>query len=231
VPPAAQPKPKPKPQPLPPEQRSAGQLVAEALQLYGERFTRALPLGLSVAALNQFRDVDPRWLLPLAAAGSIALAASYLGATVLAADVELTRRTALTALAAGVVAFLPLALLLGTFNILGVAWVAFVGLAVPAALIERTGFRGALRRGIRLARADYVHALGSLAALALVYFLTSIMLGVLLRSQGEQTERIALFLSDLVLSPLVFLGAALLYFDQAARAEASSVRERTPSLR
>jgi hypothetical protein len=145
--------------------------------------------------------------------------------------VELTRRTALTALAAGVVAFLPLALLLGTFNILGVAWVAFVGLAVPAALIERTGFRGALRRGIRLARADYVHALGSLAALALVYFLTSIMLGVLLRSQGEQTERIALFLSDLVLSPLVFLGAALLYFDQAARAEASSVRERTPSLR
>jgi hypothetical protein len=78
---------------------------------------------------------------------------------------------------------------------------------------------------------DYLHALGSLAALALVYFLTSIMLGILLRDQGDQTERIALFLSDLVLAPIVFLGAALLYFDQAARAEASSVRERTPSLR
>lgn len=227
MPPAAQ----PKPQPLPPETRSAGQLVAEALRLYGERFTRALPLGLSVAALNQFRDVDPRWLLPLALVGSIALAASYVGATLLAADVTVTRRTLLTGIAVGIVAFLPLALLLGTFNVLGVAWVAFVGLAVPAALIEGAGFRRALGRGIRLARVDYIHALGSLAALAIVYFLTSIMLGVLLRSQGDQTERIALFLSDLVLSPLVFLGAALLYFDQVARAEASSVRERMPSLR
>ena len=62
--------------------------------------------------------------------------------------------------------------------------------------------------------------------------LTSIMLGVLLRSLGDQTERIALFLSDLVLSPLVFLGAALLYYDQDARLSRadSSVRERRPSL-
>jgi hypothetical protein len=205
--------------------------VAEAIRLYGAQFWRALPIGLSVAVLNQFRDLDARWYLPIAVVGSVALAASYLGATALAADVPLTRRLVLTGLAAGIVVFLPVAFLLGTFLLLAVAWVAFVGLAVPAALIERTGFRASLRRGIRLARADYVHALGSLAALSLVYFLTSIMLGVLLRGQGDQTERIALFLSDLVLSPLVFLGAALLYFDQAAREEASSVRERTPSLR
>lgn len=192
--------------------------MAEAIRLYGSRFWRALPLGLSVAVLNQFRDVDPRWLAPIALAGSVALAASYVGATVLAAEVPLTRRTLATGLAAGVVAFLPLALLLGTFNLLGVAWVAFVGLSVPVALIERPGLRAALRRGIRLARVDYIHALGSLAALAIVYFLTSVMLGILLRSQGDQTERLALFLSDLVLAPLVFLGAALLYFDQEARA-------------
>jgi hypothetical protein len=205
--------------------------VAESIRLYGARFWRALPLGLSVAVLNQFRDLDPRWLLPIALGGSIALAASYAGATALAADVRLTRRSVATGLAAGVVAFLPLALLLGTFNLLGVAWVAFVGLSVPVALIERPGLGAALRRGIRLARIDYIHAFGSLAALAILYFLTSVMLGILLRSQGEQTERVALFLSDLVLAPLVFLGAALLYFDQVARAEASAVRERTPSLR
>jgi hypothetical protein len=214
--------PTPTPPPLPPESRTAGQVVAEAIRLYGRRFWRALPLGLSLATLNQLRDVDPVWVLPVALAGGVAMSASFVGATVLAAEPVLTRRSVVTALAAGVVAFLPLALLLGTFNILGVAWVAFVGLAVPVALIERARFGSALRRGIRLARVDFIHALGSLAALALVYFLTSIVLGVLLRSQGDQTERIALFLSDLVLSPLVFLGAALLYFDQAARAEARS---------
>ena len=210
------------PQPLPPESRTAGQLVAEAIRLYGRRFWRALPLGLSLATLNQLRDVDPVWIIPAALGGGIAMAASSVGATVLAAGPVLTRRSVANALAVGFVAFLPLALLLGTFNILGVAWVAFVGLAVPVALIEGAGFGSALRRGIRLALVDFVHALGSLAALALVYFLTSVVLGVLLRSQGDQTERIALFLSDLVLSPLVFLGAALLYFDQAARAAARS---------
>ena len=210
----------PLPPPLPPESRTAGQVVAEAIRLYGARFWRALPLGLSVAVLNQFRDIDPRWLAPIAVGGSIALAGSYVGATALAAEVRLTRRSVATALAVGVVVFLPVALFLGTFLLLGIAWVAFIGLSVPVALIEGAGVRQALRRGIRLARVDYVHALGSLAALAIVYFLTSIMLGVLLRSQGDQTERIALFLSDLVLAPLVFLGAALLYYDQAARARA-----------
>jgi hypothetical protein len=207
----------PLPPPLPPESRTVGQLVAETIRLYGRRFWLSVPLGLSVAVLNQLRDLDPRLLLPVALGGAAALAASYVGATTLAADIRPTRRSVVIALAAGFVAFLPLALLLGTFNLLGVAWVAFIGLSVPVALIERAGLRAALRRGMRLARADYIHALGSLAALAIVYFLTSVMLGVLLRSQGDQTERIALFLADLVLSPMLFLGAALLYFDQAAR--------------
>lgn len=210
----------PLPPPLPPESRTVGQLVAETIRLYGRRFWASLPLGLSVAVLNQLRDLDPRWLLPVALGGAAALAASYIGATAIAADVRLTRRSVATALAAGLVAFSPLALLLGTFNLLGVAWVAFIGLSVPVALIEGGGLRAALGRGMRLARVDYVHALGSLAALAIVYFLTSVMLGVLLRSQGDQTERIALFLADLVLAPILFLGAALLYYDQAARLEA-----------
>jgi hypothetical protein len=210
----------PLPPPLPPESRTVGQLVAEAIRLYGRRFWLSLPLGLSVAVLNQLRDLDARWLLLVALGGAVALAASFVGATALAAEVRPTRRSVAIALAAGLVAFLPLALLLGTFNLLGVAWVAFVGLSVPVALIERAGLRESLRRGMRLARVDYVHALGSLAALAIVYFLTSVMLGVLLRSQGDQTERIALFLADLVLAPILFLGAALLYYDQAARLEA-----------
>ena len=42
-------------------------------------------------------------------------------------------------------------------------------------------------------------------------------LGVLLHTQGDSSARVALGLADLVLSPLLFVGAALLYADQAAR--------------
>ena len=67
-----------------------------------------------------------------------------------------------------------------------------------------------------------MHAFGALAALTLVYVLTRVMLILLLRDTGDQTIRGAVFLADLVLSPLMFVGAALLYVDQAARLEARS---------
>src|SRR5919108_655529 len=57
--------------------------------------------------------------------------------------------------------------------------------------------------------------------LAIVFFLGRFGLGFLLRSQGDNTIRTAVFLADVVLSPVLFLGAALLYFDQAARVESS----------
>jgi len=43
------------------------------------------------------------------------------------------------------------------------------------------------------------------------------MLLVLLHTSGGQTQVVAAVLADLVLSPLVFVGGALLYADQAAR--------------
>jgi hypothetical protein len=98
-------------------------------------------------------------------------------------------------------------------------WLAFVGLVVPAVMIESVGWRAAFPRAVRLARADYVHALGSLATLAILFFLTRLTLALLLRDAGDQAERIAIFLADLVLSPVMFLGSALLYFDQVARLE------------
>ena len=51
----------------------------------------------------------------------------------------------------------------------------------------------------------------------ILYFLTRTGLVLLLRGQGDQTERIALFLGDLAISPLLFVGASLLYIDQRAR--------------
>ena len=40
------------PPPLPPETRTVGQVVAEAIRLYGRRYRIALPLGLPLAAAD-----------------------------------------------------------------------------------------------------------------------------------------------------------------------------------
>jgi hypothetical protein len=209
----------PLPPPLPPETRTVGQLVAEAIRLYGRRFWLALPLGLSVAVLEQVLiEFEPELrLVLLATVGGALLSASYAAASALAADRRLTMRSALVATAAGTVAFVPFPLLVLGFVLPGVAWLAFVGLVVPVAVIERRGFRAAFRRAFELSRADYVHALGSLATLVILYVLTRLVLVLLLRGSGDQTERVAIFLADLVVSPVLFLGAALLYFDQEAR--------------
>src|SRR5439155_1217595 len=104
-------------------------------------------------------------------------------------------------------------------------YLAFFGWVVPAALVERTGFGGSFRQSARLARADLVHAAGGLATLVIVFYVVRLMLALLLRSGGEATERAAALLADLVLSPMLFVGSAILYLDQAAR-----LRERRSKL-
>ena len=207
------------PPPLPPETRTVGQLVAETLHLYGRRFWSVLPLGLGLAllGLGPFGLSAFAWLGVLAVAGSLLCAATATAAAVLVAEARPPARALLVAVAAGVVAFVPVWFLVRLFVLPAVAWLALVGLAVPVAVIERTSLTTSLRRAVQLARADFVHAIGSLAALVVLYFLTRVMLILLLRGTGDQTERIAVFLADIVLGPVLFLGAALLYYDQAAR--------------
>jgi hypothetical protein len=202
-----------------PATRTVGQLVADTIRLYGDRFWRALPLGLSVAVVDQaFRGLPrAQWVLVMITAGAVLLTASYVAACLLALRKEADGRTWLRALLAGWLAFFPVPALLLVFVFPAVAWLALVGLVVPVVLAEELEGRAAFRRAIELARADYVHAFGSLATLVIVYFLTRTMLVFLLRGTGDQTERVAVFLGDLVLAPLLFLGGALLYFDQVAR--------------
>jgi hypothetical protein len=113
--------------------------------------------------------------------------------------------------------------------LVALAWLALVGLAVPAALVERRGYADALRRGVELARADYVHALGSLATLAITIFLTGLVIFFSLREGSGQALRIAAVLAFVVLAPLFVLGAAVLYVDQAARVESGGPRARRNS--
>jgi len=204
--------------PLPPERRTVGQLVAEAIRFYGSHFLSALPLGLIVAAVNQLaleQGREETAVVLVLAAPVFTLAFAY--ASQLATGSSAPARSWFVALGVGTLVFVPAALLFPWFALAAVLWLALVGLCVPAAIAERSSFTGSLRRGLELGRAGYVHAAGSLATLVIVFVLTRLALALLLESQAENTVRTAIFLADAVLAPLLFLGGALLYVDQDAR--------------
>ena len=206
------------PPPLPPETRTVGQLVAEAIRLYGDALWRAFPLGLPLGVadvLAHERTVGERILILLAAAPFFT--AAYAWASALAGRVRPPGATWVRAIALGTLIFVPAAVFFPWFLLLSVAWLALTGLVVPVVMVENLRPRLALRRAVQLCRADYVHAVGSLATLVIVFVLTRLSLGFLLREQADNTVRSAAFLADVVVSPLLFLGAALLYYDQAAR--------------
>ena len=198
-----------------------GQLVAETVRFYGSRFWPSLALGIppailvvAVAPLDRIER-----LLLVVTVGALLVTASYVAAYALVAG----RRPGSLPLAytTGVLVFAPVPVLATAFIIPALAWLALFGFAVPAVLLEERGFRAAFRRGIELARADYVHALGSLATLVIVVFLCQGVLFFVLRGAGEAAIAVAGFLASLVISPLLFLGAALLYDDQVARVRSS----------
>jgi hypothetical protein len=202
------------PPPLPPETRTVGQVIAETIRAYGDHFWLALPLGLPLALADQARikesavvQAEVLWVCTPLFALAFVCACSLLHG----------RRPTWTAFGLAVLIWLPFPALNRVYILPALAWLAFIGMAVPAAMVEDLDFRDALRRGRQLGTADYVHALGSLAALVIVIGVADQTLSQLLQSQSHTGQRVAVFGADLVLSPLLFLGGALLYLDQAAR--------------
>jgi hypothetical protein len=190
--------------------------VAESIRTYGDHFWRILPLGLVVVAVDAaslHRSVGVQTLILWA------FAPLFAAAYVRAACIVREEPWSWAAFWAGVLVFVPFPVLLRLYLLPGIVWFALFGLAVPAAVVERRGVRDAIRRGWQLARADLVHAIFGLLTLALVYFLSRYMLLILIHGFGGQGQTVAAILADLILSPLVFVGAVLLYGDQAARVE------------
>jgi hypothetical protein len=215
---AARPKETTLPAALPPERRTVGQLVAESMRLYGARFPRALPLGLVVAVVNQVSlgvDREATTAILVLAAPLFTLAYAY--AAQLATGARVLARSWVVALGVGTLVFVPAALLFPWFALASVLWLALAGLCVPVAIVEGASLTGSFTRGLRLGCVDYVHAAGSLATLVILFVLARLGLALLLESQADNTVRVAIFLADAVLGPLLFLGGALLYVDQEAR--------------
>jgi hypothetical protein len=212
---------------LPPEERPVGQVVGEAMRIYGRRFWAALAIGFPVVLVSLIGRSLPQGLEQLLVVPAVAalLPLSYVLACAVALERPLRRKQTLGAYAVGVLVFLPFPFL-AIFLLPALLWLAFVALAVPAAFVEGIGIPAAFARGVRLARADFVHVLGGLAALAIVVILTQAGLSFVLREFADNTRLVATILASIVVSPLVFLGAALLYVDQEARLRSREERRK-----
>jgi hypothetical protein len=202
--------------------------VAEAIRFYSQRFWRSLALGVAVAAVDlaAIPLAHVKLIVFEATIAAVLLSAAFVAASVFVSGARPDPADLARAWVAGVLAYIPFPVLTIVFILPGLAWLALVGLVVPVIVIERLPIRAAFRRAVVLARADYVHALGSLSTLVILYALTRFVLFFLLRGGSGIAERSAGVVADIVLSPLLFLGAALLYFDQAARAVRSGSQRR-----
>jgi hypothetical protein len=210
-----------RPAALPPAERTVGQLVAESIQFYGGHFWACLVMGVPAAVIAVvFTQVPYRVGLVLAPTLSGALiSATLVYACTLVLGVSPPRRTLVSAWLVGWLVFAPAPFLALAFIIPGLLWLAAFGLVVPVLVKEDLPPRAALGRAWRLARADFVHAIGSLFTVAVVVLLSQSVLVFVLRGFGDAAGSVALFLASVVLSPLLFIGTALLYVDQAARVE------------
>jgi hypothetical protein len=211
----------PRPAALPPEERTVGQVVAESVRFYGENFLRCLVIGvppalLAVVTANASKTLG--LILAPTVYGAL-LSVSLIVACVMLLDRRPPTRRLVAAGVAGWIVFVPVPFLALAFVLPALMWLAAFGLVVPVLVAEDLSLRGGLRRAWQLARADYVHVLGSLATLAIVVFLTQAMLVFLLRGAGGAAIDVAVVLANIVVSPLLFIGTALLYVDQSARVQ------------
>jgi len=211
----------PRPAALPPEDRTVGQLVAESVRIYGDNFARCLVVGVPPALLAFVTTHVSRqasFVLSPTLYGAL-LSASLVYACMIVLERRPSRRRLALAWFAGCLVFAPVPFLVLGLILPALAWLAAVGLVVPVLIVEDVAPMDAAGRAWRLGRADFVHALGSLATLAIVVFLTQAVLAFLLRGAGGAAIDVAFVLANIVISPLLFVGTALLYVDQSARVE------------
>ena len=216
------------PPPLPPESRTIGQLVAETIRFYAGRFWPSLALGLlpgiTFYAGSFFGGVTAA--LIVSGVATVAYTLSFVGGSVLVGGVQPTTRRLLQAVGIGLVVYLPVFLFAGLFALIGlipaILWLGLVGMIVPALVIEDLTPRAAVSRGLSLNAVDGMHAFGSVATLLILTLLVSVVMSLLIRTGSGQTVRLAVTLARIVVTPVLFIGLALLYYDQAARWELKS---------
>jgi len=211
-----------------------GELFAETVRLYGERIGAALALGalftLTLAVGLTTYDLVYFVLVTLGFGATYAAAVRVAGGDSLseACSQVVVRSPILLVLCVAVCLPFVASLRFGIVVLAGAAWLAFSGFAIPVLMLEgneapeswfaRLGF--ALNRAVELARTEYLHALGVIAALLLLEWFLSVLVGGLLRGVADNSALVAAVLAGIILWPLVFFGLSVLYFEQRARRDA-----------
>jgi hypothetical protein len=219
-----------------------GELLAEAVRLYGQRLWAVAGIGLFLGAALLVASILGHLLVAIAIVAP-AVTVSYAVATRVALGDPAGEAWAQAGLRAPVLA--PLTVIVSVPFVLGivdvlilffsVAWLAFVGLAIPVAMVERapesTSWFGqigfALTRATDLARIEFLHVLGVSAALVVIYALLGPLLAVLLTGFADNGNLAATVIANAVLGPFFFLGLSALYFEQRARELSSPPKPKT----
>jgi hypothetical protein len=216
-----------------------GELLSETIRIYTQRPWAAIGLGLVEGGAYLLAALTPDLLDVLVIA--LAFTAIYAAASRFVSGDTFAESWAQAGLRAPVLLVLTLvvavpaviALTYLFLLVVGALWVALMGFSVPVAMLERDPevknsfdrIAYSLLRSIRLARAEYLHALGVIAALIIIYLLLGIALGGALVGFADNGRVIAAALVQVVLAPFFFIGLSVLYFEQRARAAVSSPPE------
>jgi hypothetical protein len=216
-----------------------GEILSETVRIYTQRPWAALGIGVVVGGANLLAAVTPDLLDVLVLAFAFALtygAAARLvsGDSFMEAWAQVGLRLPVLVVFTFVVAVPAVISLTYLFLfVIAAAWLAFLGFSIPVAMLERDPdvnnafdrIAFSLLRSIRLARVEYLHALGVVAGLIIVYLVLGIALAVGLAGFADNGQAIATALTQVVLAPFFFIGLSVLYFEQRARAAVSSPPE------
>ncbi|HEY7004249.1 MAG TPA: hypothetical protein VH281_08205 [Gaiellaceae bacterium] len=209
-----------------------GDIFAETVRVYGERIWAVVGMGLFLAGSLLAAHVIGHVAAFIVIVALAFTAAYAVSSRVVVGDpaVEAWAQVGLrlpVLLVLTVVVSVPF--VLGRVDplllLFGVAWLAFVGLSIPVAMLERSPEQGAwyesiafaVNRATVLARAEYLHVLGVMAAFVIVYLVLGPLLAVVLTGFADNGSLAATVIANGVIGPFFFLGLSLLYFEQKAR--------------
>jgi hypothetical protein len=204
---------------LPPAERTIGQLVAETVRFYGDHFWKVVGLGVVPASFAAITARAPHHLtetLSPTLFGAL-LSATFVAACVIALETRPSNGRLVQAWGLGWIVLQPVLVPVPYLILAGAVWLLCLALAIPVLVVEGKGVWGSVVRALRLAQADWVHQIGAIATLVVLVFLSQGVLAFALRGFGGTAISISFFLASMVVSPLLFVGTALLYVDQAAR--------------
>jgi hypothetical protein len=212
-----------------------GEVLGQAIQLYGRRALAYVAVGTLQSGAFLIGLVVP-WYAQL-----VVLAAAFVVSFALIVRLAVgdSFGGALRRLGRDWVVLLPLTLVVAVpfviggfspvFLIVSILWLGLTSFAVPSVLLDDAPYAGpldrpgrrfatALRRTVALAQADVMHSVGVALVLVLIDLLVGIVLAITLFSFADQGKVAAPAIAQAILSPFLFLGLTVLYFEQLVRA-------------